>query len=445
MPFAPACVHPSTLSHRSSHDDEARQQQQQQQRLQQDEEQQQQQRRRPERRESIGRFPGAAKLLRSLGRHKDEPPPAGEEQGPRRANPSYHSEGKGMRRKNHWRSEKNLSSTTQQQAQQQVQQPTQQALKERSHSFCDTSAKRRFSADKGATLKPPDADTSCPEGVAPGPSSRPQTPPTPVVDAEGRLEPPMGATSDALSDATESLYENIPGRPHDAPPPTQAYASPLQRPEQTPTPLGPALPTGLGSMTTGPTGLGPQAAGSAGLLRRPLDRSERRSVRKLTKDSGYETSLYSESDYANVYSDVDRAYSDVDRAYSDVDRAYSDVGKAYSDVDGAYSNAESAYSNADSAYSNGDSAYSDVDKTYSDVVPSSGVHDDVTDGDGDDVTLAPPSELATLHDDDIRWVTNIFISKLDIYRGCKINILGLRDFRYSYEKETANMPFSWFS
>lgn len=49
--------------------------------------------------------------------------------------------------------------------------------------------------------------------------------------------------------------------------------------------------------------------GGEGGHARPLERAERerRSSRKLTKDSGYETSPYSESDYANVdlYSEVD--------------------------------------------------------------------------------------------------------------------------------------------
>ena len=46
---------------------------------------------------------------------------------------------------------------------------------------------------------------------------------------------------------------------------------------------------------------------------------ERRSSRKLTKDSGYETSPYSESDYANIdlYSEVD-ADADADGDGDDV-------------------------------------------------------------------------------------------------------------------------------
>ncbi|KAF2360631.1 hypothetical protein FHG87_008614, partial [Trinorchestia longiramus] len=92
---------------------------------------------RPERRES-GRFTSAAKLLRNLSR---APKDNSSTTSLNRSNPNYHSEGKGLKKKNAWASERELSSAS-------------AASKERSHSFCDKSdSKRRYSSHDEPDLR----------------------------------------------------------------------------------------------------------------------------------------------------------------------------------------------------------------------------------------------------------------------------------------------------
>ncbi|KAK4291823.1 hypothetical protein Pmani_035368 [Petrolisthes manimaculis] len=259
----------------------------------------------PERRES-GRFPSAARLLRSLARSRDDDSSgarAREPSEPRltRSNPSYHSEGKGLKKKNNWTSERELNNSLS---------PTQ---KERSHSFCDkASNKRRYSyhdnkshkeeARAAARLEQQRQEVNAQQDISsissvssPG-GPREPLPPTPPSPSSSTLTPtpiqtptPSSIGSPPLTASPEKVHENI-------------YEN------------LPAHIDGTGDLTINGDITGQDAAVeisgvSVGLTKgvtkgvtRPIERAERerRSVRKLTKDSGYETSPYSESDYANI-------------------------------------------------------------------------------------------------------------------------------------------------
>ncbi|XP_047741420.1 uncharacterized protein LOC108666958 isoform X2 [Hyalella azteca] len=169
---------------------------------------------RPERRDS-GRFTSAAKLLRNLSR---APRNDSSTTSLNRSNPNYHSEGKGLKKKNAWASERELSSTS-------------ASNKERSHSFCDKAdSKRRYSTQED-----------------------PNTNSTAAPDLRSTTLP-CNAPHQTRGDST-------------------------------------ALPDYI---STGPMDRNSDRLGER-------DGKERRSIRKLTKDSGYETSPYSElSDYAHL-------------------------------------------------------------------------------------------------------------------------------------------------
>lgn len=234
----------------------------------------------PERRES-GRFPSAARLLRSLGRNRDDDgggARARDTSEPRlsRSNPHYHSEGKGLKKKNNWASERELNHSLS---------PVQ---KERSHSFCEKAdTKRRYSYHENKVLRDEArarldrheeaasaSINASPKSQLEGPDltkdARPGTPPTPT---------PASVQSSTPDDTShENIYENLPAH------------------------------------TMKEDSMGGKEASEGGVTEaqtRPIERAERerRSVRKLTKDSGYETSPYSETDYANIdlYSDADAA------------------------------------------------------------------------------------------------------------------------------------------
>ncbi|XP_071548417.1 uncharacterized protein [Panulirus ornatus] len=235
----------------------------------------------PERRES-GRFPSAARLLRSLARSRDDdgggarPRDASE---PRlsRANPHYHSEGKGLKKKNNWTSERELNNSVS---------PTH---KERSHSFCEkTNTKRRYSYHDNKMLREEararlDRQDDSPSQVE---SSNPRSPsnhsPTPSIPTPTPTTP-ASPQSPSPENKSENIYENLPA--HMSKDEIVVNGGDASVSHEAPE----------GSKTEAQT--------------RPLERGERerRSVRKLTKDSGYETSPYSESDYANIdlYSEAD--------------------------------------------------------------------------------------------------------------------------------------------
>lgn len=240
--------------------------------------------------------------MRSLARSRDDDSSgarAREPSEPRmtRSNPSYHSEGKGLKKKNNWTSERELNNSLS---------PTQ---KERSHSFCDkASNKRRYSyhdnkahkedARAAARLDQQKQDVNAQQDITsissssspggpreplpptpPSPSSSTLTPtpiPTPTPSSAG--SPPLTASPEKVP---ENIYENLP-----------AHAD------------GPGEPA-INGDATGQDAATESSGVSAGLAKgmtRSIERAERerRSVRKLTKDSGYETSPYSESDYANI-------------------------------------------------------------------------------------------------------------------------------------------------
>lgn len=181
--------------------------------------------RRPERRES-GRFTSAAKLLRSLSRAPKEDSSTALS----RSNPHYHSEGKGLKKKNAWTSERELSSSS--------------SNKERSHSFCDKT-----------------------EGQSRSPSAQD------VGD---------DSSSSSKAEAVDSSFVCTSPRNSDV-----------------------CKPSGL-RVICEPDQLHQQ---QDKLMERDKDR---RSIRKLTKDSGYETSPYSESDYAHIEQLVTGNTSDAD-------------------------------------------------------------------------------------------------------------------------------------
>ncbi|CAL4071640.1 unnamed protein product, partial [Meganyctiphanes norvegica] len=211
----------------------------------------------PERRES-GRFTSAARILRSLARSSSRNEiSAGDSSGLSRTNPNYHSEGKGLRKKSSWRSERELTPSPQ---------------KERSQSFNDkpSDAKRRYSYHDNKALRDEGRSQVDKQGQrgrhsisgGPGGPEPPTDHPPPAVT------PPTVPAS--LSNSTENVYEDLP---------ESDSTSTLEGDD-----IGPDLPLVKEDE------------------QRPLERSvrERRSARKLTKDSGYDTSPYSESDYANI-------------------------------------------------------------------------------------------------------------------------------------------------
>lgn len=237
----------------------------------------------PERRES-GRFPSAARLLRSLARSRDDDgggARARDASEPRlsRANPHYHSEGKGLKKKNNWTSERELNNSVS---------PTH---KERSHSFCEkTNTKRRYSYHDNKMLREeararldrqddssPQLESSSPGSASDRSPTSSASIPTPTTTASPQSPSP--------EDTCENIYENLPAH--------------ISKDELI--------------VNGGDAGVSHEASegGTTEAQTRPLERGERerRSVRKLTKDSGYETSPYSESDYANIdlYSDADAA------------------------------------------------------------------------------------------------------------------------------------------
>ena len=190
--------------------------------------------RKPERRES-GRFTSAAKLLRSLSRAPREESSTSSLQ---RSNPHYHSEGKGLKKKNAWTSERELSTTS-------------ASNKERSHSFCDKSeGKRRHSSQDGGNILETSLDTN--DAVTSATCSDQCS----IKNSRETCEP-----RPSNNDSSINCVQNI-------------------------------------------------------VLERDKDR---RSIRKLTKDSGYETSPYSESDYAHIEQLTIDATSDVEDIESDGD------------------------------------------------------------------------------------------------------------------------------
>lgn len=189
-----------------------------------------------ERRES-GRFPSASKILRSLSRT----PRGGEDSSStsstlQRSNPHYHSEGKGLRKKNAWASERELPTGA-------------NSSKERSHSFCDKvegGNHRRFCSSDVAPEK-----TVCTNSLLTAKQSMIAT----------TLEP-IELTS---SPSTKRRFLTDVDKNHTSPEASKSIAPDHHQ-----------------------------------FSDKSLERDSRRSVRKLTKDSGYETSPYSESDYAYI-------------------------------------------------------------------------------------------------------------------------------------------------
>lgn len=244
----------------------------------------------PERRES-GRFPSAARLLRSLGRSRDDDGGGGD--GARakssrdtsqtrlsRSNPNYHSEGKGLKKKNNWTSERELNNSV-----------SPSTHKERSHSFCEkTNSKRRYSSsshDNKALREETKARLQQrQEQLSPHPETPTLSPSSTATDLPppSPLTPTSSPTSSTSPESTsENIYENLPAHTEK----TEALAN--------------------GGENVAVGGSGDDSSVTEPGASRLLERGERerRSVRKLTKDSGYETSPYSEGDYANIelYSD----------------------------------------------------------------------------------------------------------------------------------------------
>ena len=169
-----------------------------------------------------------------------------------RSNPHYHSEGKGLRKKNNWGSEKELQTN---------------AHKERSHSFCEkTETKRRYSYHDNKILRD---------------EARARLDST--INENTRLSSENNETNNSSSNKSpahngldynnkENLYENIGSNRC-----PEIESNDIEHVNDD--------------------------SNNNDLIDedRPLERDrERRSVRKLTKDSGYETSPYSEGDYANI-------------------------------------------------------------------------------------------------------------------------------------------------
>ncbi|XP_045117875.1 serine-rich adhesin for platelets-like isoform X4 [Portunus trituberculatus] len=268
----------------------------------------------PERRES-GRFPSAARLLRSLGRSNRDDSGSGAQGRDSdarlsRANPSYHSEGKGLKKKNNWTSERELNHSLS------------PAQKERSHSFCEKSnsaSKRRYSYHDNKTLREEtrgrlerqesnhggsstlaspthSLDQSHP------PTSTPLSshPPQPPISTSATTPPPCtpspaaSSSSSPSSSSSSSTTPTLPKSVSSQPP------SPIDN-SQTENIYENLPPRKVKNDTANNDGEG----GHGRVVER--GERERRSSRKLTKDSGYETSPYSESDYANIdlYSEVD--------------------------------------------------------------------------------------------------------------------------------------------
>ena len=255
----------------------------------------------PERRES-GRFPSAARLLRSLGRNRDDDSdsrvnhdssvlktPSGTDNDPidpnlSRSNPHYHSEGKGLRKKNNWTSERELQ--------------TNNLQKERSHSFCEkTEAKRRYSYHENKVLRDEARariDSATNDNVR-------------IIENNGIISAKTLSNSNSPSPSrqsnyanniinnnppTENLYENVGAKRTTNPTTNNSNNSDNSNIEI----------NSVNIEQNNESSSREESPESAENLER--DR-ERRSVRKLTKDSGYETSQYSEGDYANIdlYSD----------------------------------------------------------------------------------------------------------------------------------------------
>ncbi|XP_064118240.1 PHD finger protein rhinoceros-like isoform X4 [Macrobrachium nipponense] len=249
----------------------------------------------PERRES-GRFPSAARLLRSLGRNRDDEGGGARardtsEPSLSRGNPHYHSEGKGLKKKNNWTSERELNSVS----------PTQ---KERSHSFCEkTDAKRRFSYHENKVLRE-EAKTRLDRQEEEGPLQADGTP----------LPSEASPVHSALSSTISSSASQVPSSPTTPCVPSSAQPLSNEKGEEN---IYENLPAHMNTSDTVTLSAcdGQKQPDSVERLQnevqtaRPLERADkdRRSVRKLTKDSGYETSPYSEGDYANIdlYSDAD--------------------------------------------------------------------------------------------------------------------------------------------
>ncbi|XP_066966120.1 protein Shroom-like isoform X4 [Macrobrachium rosenbergii] len=249
----------------------------------------------PERRES-GRFPSAARLLRSLGRNRDDEGGGARardtsEPSLSRGNPHYHSEGKGLKKKNNWTSERELNSVS----------PTQ---KERSHSFCEkTDSKRRFSYHENKVLRE-EAKTRLDRQEEEGPLQADGTP----------LPSEASPVHSALSPTISSSASQVPSSPTTPGVPSSAHPLSNEKGDEN---IYENLPAHMNTSDTVTLSAcdGQKQPDSVERLQnevqtaRPLERADkdRRSVRKLTKDSGYETSPYSEGDYANIdlYSDAD--------------------------------------------------------------------------------------------------------------------------------------------
>ncbi|KAK8402212.1 hypothetical protein O3P69_001367 [Scylla paramamosain] len=282
----------------------------------------------PERRES-GRFPSAARLLRSLGRSNRDDSGSGAQGRDSdarlsRANPSYHSEGKGLKKKNNWTSERELNHSLS---------PTQ---KERSHSFCEKSnsaSKRRYSYHDNKTLREEsrgrlERQESNQGGsstlASPAHSLDQSQPPTSTPLSSQPHQPPICTSATTPPPCTPSPAASSSSSPSSSSSSSTTPTLPKSVSSQPPSPIDNSPteniyenlpPRKVKSDTANSDGGGEGGHG------RVLERGERerRSSRKLTKDSGYETSPYSESDYANIdlYSEVD-ASGEVDGDGDDV-------------------------------------------------------------------------------------------------------------------------------